>query len=156
MFVCTLLRVTVILLYRGCFCLFLRWLTLVCDIHFDVPWLLLLIFILVRRSFNDYDNTFDGCLFRNNGIGVECGAANAYIRNCRFENSSLYDINAGWVYWLHSSVHRVVSVGSEAFMRGTGNGVSIMDCHVDSWFGTRHNTLHSHSLCLCTCLFTCL
>jgi hypothetical protein len=115
---------------------FLRWFTLVCYIRLVVPWLLLLIFVLVRRSFNDYDNTFDGCLFRNNGIGVECGAANAYIRNCRFENSSSYDINAGWVYWLHSSVHRVVSVGSEAFMRGTGNGISIMDCHVDSWFGT--------------------
>lgn len=45
----------------------------------------------------------------------------------------MYDYNAGWVYWLHSSIHRVVSVGSEAFIRGSGTGLEIMDCHVDSW-----------------------
>eukprot|EP00035_Acanthoeca_spectabilis_P000344 m.72715 g.72715 ORF g.72715 m.72715 type:complete len:920 (+) comp10147_c0_seq1:27-2786(+) len=86
-------------------------------------------------AFNDYDNTFDGCLFRNNGIGIDVGSGNSYVRNTRFENSSVYDYNAGWVYWLHSSIHRVVSVGSEAFIRGSGTGLEIMDCHVDSWFG---------------------
>ena len=39
-------------------------------------------------SFNDYDNTIDGCHFANNSYGVQMHPfkdANAYVRNCRFE-----------------------------------------------------------------------
>jgi hypothetical protein len=39
--------VTVIVLYRGCFVLFLPTFTLVCDRHLVVPWLLCFIFTLV-------------------------------------------------------------------------------------------------------------
>ena len=85
-------------------------------------------------SFNDYDNTIEGCLFRNNDVGVYVGAGNAYIRNTRFENSSTVDMRLGWVWWLVHSVHRVVSAGSNRFITG-GGGISIMDCHVESWFG---------------------
>jgi hypothetical protein len=85
-------------------------------------------------SFNDYDNTIDGCLFRNNGIGITGGRGNSYVRNTRFENSSKYDYSPGRVFWLFSSIHRCVSVGSDKFIVGE-TGVSVNDCHVDSWFG---------------------
>ena len=67
------------------------------------------------NSFNDYDNTIDGCLFRNNAVGINTGSGNSYVRNTRFENSSSYDYSSGWVYWLFSSIHRCVSVGSDRF-----------------------------------------
>ena len=55
---------------------------------------------LAYHSFNDYDNTVDGCLFRNNAVGISSGSGNSYVRNTRFENSSVYDYGAGWVFWL--------------------------------------------------------
>lgn len=73
-------------------------------------------------------------------MGISLGSGNAYVRNSRFENSSRYDINPGWVYWLFSSIHRVVSVGSDSFLRGGGNGLSMMDVHVDSWLGNTTQT----------------
>jgi hypothetical protein len=89
---------------------------------------------LQYNSFNDYDNTIDGCLFRNNRVGIATGSGNSYVRNTRFENSSECDYDSGWVFWLFSSIHRCISVGSDRFMVGKA-GTSIMDCHVDSWMG---------------------
>jgi hypothetical protein len=93
---------------------------------------------LQYNSFNDYDNTIDGSLFRNNEIGINTGSGNSYVRNSRFENSSSYDYSSGWVFWLFSAIHRCVSVGSDRFMTG-GAGTSIADCHVDSWMGGEPN-----------------
>ncbi|MGE9290592.1 MAG: glycosyl hydrolase family 28-related protein [Puniceicoccales bacterium] len=65
-------------------------------------------------NFNDYNFTFEGCTFRDNGrYGVECKNGNFYVRNCRFEGN-LLDI---WANSEHSSsVRRSVSVGSGAFI----------------------------------------
>ena len=35
-------------------------------------------------TFNDYDNTIDGCEFRNCGTGVVANKSNFYARNCSF------------------------------------------------------------------------
>ena len=44
---------------------------------------------------NCYDNAMDGNLFRNNQVGVLSRAGIFYLRNSRFENSSVCDIVAG-------------------------------------------------------------
>jgi hypothetical protein len=86
-------------------------------------------------SFNDYDYTFDGCLFKDNAkIAVECINGNFYIRNCRFEHNAV-DIRANPEH--ASSVRRSVSVGSGIFIEFT-NGVSpftVENCLVANWTG---------------------
>ncbi|MFA6292159.1 MAG: glycosyl hydrolase family 28-related protein [Victivallales bacterium] len=86
-------------------------------------------------SFNDYDYTFDGCLFKDNAkIAVECINGNFYVRNCRFEHNAV-DIRANPEH--ASSVRRSVSVGSGTFI-DFGNGVSpftVENCFVANWTG---------------------
>ena len=70
------------------------------------------------------DNTFDGCLWRNNSVSVYSRAGISYIRNSRFESSSVCD----WVigdYELFNSAHRVVSVGSRQFVCGELNPLTL-------------------------------
>ena len=40
---------------------------------------------LAFLTFNDYDNTIDGCEFRDCGTGVLDNKGNFYARNCHFE-----------------------------------------------------------------------
>lgn len=84
-------------------------------------------------SFNDYDNTFDGCEFRECNEGIVQNKANAYIRNCHFESSTVCDIRMSGEHC--SSVRRCTSVGSECFLKRHGNvtGLTIQDCRVDKW-----------------------
>ena len=52
--------------------------------------------------FSQYDDTFDGCVFRNNAFGIYSRAGISYLRNSRFENSSVCDYNVG-VFWMFNS-----------------------------------------------------
>lgn len=85
------------------------------------------------NNFNDYNFTFDGCIFRDNArMGVECVNGNFYVRNSRFENNGL-DVFANPEH--SSSIRRSVSVGSGAFLHFQ-NGVSpftVENCLVVDW-----------------------
>ena len=89
-------------------------------------------------NFNDYDNTFDGCHFSDNSYGITTDKmANVYVRNSRFERSTVADIvlapSAG------NSVRRCVSVGSRVFVTSphhtASNPATIQDCRVYNWTG---------------------
>ncbi len=86
-------------------------------------------------SFNDYNYTFDGCLFKDNSqIGVECIYGNFYVRNSRFENNAL-DVMANPEHG--SSIRRSVSVNSGIFLN-YGNPVApitVEQCFVANWKG---------------------
>lgn len=90
----------------------------------------------------------DGVLFRNLGVGIYSRAGINYVRNSRFENSSVCDMVFG-DYAFFSSVHRVSSVGSHQFISASNNGINmppfgpmygaasirLEDCHVSQWSG---------------------
>ena len=88
---------------------------------------------LAFLTFNDYDNTVDGCEFRNCGTGVLDHKGNFYARNCHFENSREADFAVGSEHG--SSIRRCTSVGSKRFVeeRGTIAPLTIQDCHVAGW-----------------------
>ncbi len=85
------------------------------------------------NAFNDYNFTFDGCIFRDNArMGLECVNGNFYVRNSRFERNAL-DVFANPEH--SSSIRRSVSVGSGAFLHFQ-NGVSpftVENCLVIDW-----------------------
>ena len=87
------------------------------------------------QDWNSLEHTFDGCLFRNNGAGIAATKGNVYVRNTRFENSSVVDISLE-IFWSFSTVQRVVSVGSNQFLRG-GGAVSIFEVYVEGWRGVQ-------------------
>ena len=85
-------------------------------------------------SANQYDNSLEGCLFADCGIGLDDQIGNFYLRNTRFERSTDVDIVAS----AHSnSVRRVVSVNSSSFVRvmpnSAGAELKIDDCRVKQW-----------------------
>jgi len=88
---------------------------------------------LAMLTFNDYDNTVDGCEFRNCGIGVFDNKGNFYVRNSHFEGSREADFVIGSEHG--SSIRRCTSVGSKRFVeeRGTIAPLTIQDCHVTAW-----------------------
>ncbi|MHB1037422.1 MAG: glycosyl hydrolase family 28-related protein [Pirellulales bacterium] len=88
---------------------------------------------LAFLTFNDYDNTIDGCEFRDCGAGIEDNKGNFYARNCHFENSRQADFLIGSEHG--SSIRRCTSIGSRRFVeeRGTIAPVTIQDCHVAAW-----------------------
>jgi len=88
---------------------------------------------LAFLSFNDYDNTVDGCEFRNCGTGVLDHKGNFYARNCHFEGSRQADFLVGSEHG--SSIRRCTSVGSRRFVEelGTIAPLTIQDCHVADW-----------------------
>ena len=83
--------------------------------------------------FNDYDFTFDGCEFRNNGVAIICSRGNFYVRNCHFEGSRDMDIYDNSEH--SSSIRRSTSSGSKTFVfkESTVAPLTIQDCHVDGW-----------------------
>lgn len=86
-------------------------------------------------SFNDYDYTFDGCLFKDNTqIGVECFHGNFYIRNSRFESNAV-DVVANPEHG--SSIRRSVSVNSGVFLSYTNSvsPITVERCFVANWRG---------------------
>eukprot|EP01043_Picozoa_sp_COSAG02_P005894 COSAG02_NODE_163_length_32424_cov_21.759010_12_plen_889_part_00 len=121
---------------------------------------------VLLNFFNDYDMTFDGCLWRNNSVSVYSRAGLSYIRNSRFESSSVCDIVIG-DYELFSSAHRVVSIGSRQFVCGPLNPIvlpplaspfgmgamRLMDCHVSGWTGPSAVDVDGN-LAIVDCTFT--
>ena len=88
---------------------------------------------LAFLTFNDYDNTIDGCEFRNCGTGVLDNKGNFYARNCHFEGSRRADFVIGSEHG--SSIRRCTSVGSRRFIEevGTIAPLTVQDCHVAGW-----------------------
>ena len=87
-------------------------------------------------SFNDYDYTFDGCLFKNNlKVAVECLHGNFYIRNTRFESNAL-DVMANPEHG--SSIRRSVSNGSGTFLKSSNSisPITVEQCFIANWKGS--------------------
>lgn len=89
-------------------------------------------------QWNDYNNDFEGCDFRDCGIAINCQVGEVYVRDSHFERSSIEDIFLN----SHShSIRRCTSVGSRQFISVPGSGganeVTVQDCHVDGWTGTQ-------------------
>lgn len=84
-------------------------------------------------NFNDYDITINGCEFRECGVGIRDNHGNGYIRNCRFLNSKIADLQ------LHSehgsSIRRCISHGSHTFLIYTSivAPLVIQQCHISGW-----------------------
>ncbi len=88
---------------------------------------------LAFLTFNDYDNTIDGCEFRNCGTGVLDNKGNFYARSCHFDGSRRADFVVGSEHG--SSIRRCTSVGSRRFIDepGTIAPLTVQDCHVAAW-----------------------
>lgn len=86
-------------------------------------------------QFNDYDLTFDGCEFRDCGIGIECRKGNLYARNSHFERSATADVLLSPEHG--SSLRRCTSVGSRIFLdyQHPVGPLTVQDCHVAGWTG---------------------
>lgn len=89
-------------------------------------------------QWNDYNNDFEGCDFRDCGIAINCQRGNVHVRDSHFERSRLEDISL----CPHThSVRRCTSVGSRQFVSveqgGFADQVTVQDCHVDGWTGTQ-------------------
>lgn len=84
-------------------------------------------------SFNDYDNTIDGCEFYRCGIAIEDLHGNFYARNTRFEESRVVDIRTQSEH--SSSVRRCVSLNSRQFVdhRGSVSPITVDNCTVVGW-----------------------
>lgn len=91
---------------------------------------------VVLLHFNDYDNTFEGCLFKDCQFGIYAAEmGNFYVHNSRFERSKSHDLYLGPAAGY--GIRRCVSQGSGKFVGSWSgpftSGVSIQDCRVDSW-----------------------
>lgn len=85
-------------------------------------------------TFNDYDNTIDGCEFRNCGTGVASHKSNFYARNSHFANSRDTDFLIQGEHG--SSIRRCTSIGSKRFIQeATIAPLTIQDCQVALWTG---------------------
>lgn len=105
-------------------------------------------------TFNDYDNSFDGCEFRDCGTGIYDMKGNFYARNCHFERSRVVDFNITSEHG--DSIRRCTSYGSQRFAQTAGiPPVVIQDCHVAGWQdpeGAVH--LNSAPVLMFDCVFT--
>ena len=92
---------------------------------------------IVIDEYNDYDNLFAGCEFRDCGQGIVSNYGGCYIRDCHFERSTVRDIllNSG----PSSGVRRCTSLDSKTFLEYNGpvEGISIQDCRIDGWSDRR-------------------
>ena len=88
-----------------------------------------------RAPAQDYDNYFSGVVFANNAYGVHCIACNYYIQNSRFQQNNISDV----LLPSHSSsMRRIVSVGSAAFVLQTDNNafssvLKVSEALVSGW-----------------------
>ncbi|MHB9132373.1 MAG: glycosyl hydrolase family 28-related protein [Armatimonadota bacterium] len=79
---------------------------------------------------NDYNHVFNGCEFRNCGIGIECDYGSYFVRDTHFTGSRTVDIKA---HQQHAcSIRRVTSVDSQMFLLFTGGSgpMTIQDVQV--------------------------
>ncbi len=79
---------------------------------------------------NDYHFAFDGCEFRNCGIGIDCDNGSFYVRNTHFAGSRIVDIKANPEH--ACSIRRVTSLNSQMFLLYTGGGgpMTVQDVQV--------------------------
>ena len=88
-------------------------------------------------SFNDYNNTFDGCEFRDCDYGIYDEHGNFYARNCHFERSRESDFYIGSEH--SDSIRRCTSKDSRSFVIERQEKevvvatLTIQDCHVNGW-----------------------
>jgi len=86
-------------------------------------------------TWNDYNNIFYGCDFRDNANGINCQEGNFQARECHFERSSFSDM----IICPHSfEILRCTSTGSNQFVFASGGGPAtcaalIEDCAVNGW-----------------------
>ncbi|MEI6424872.1 MAG: glycosyl hydrolase family 28-related protein, partial [Lentisphaerota bacterium] len=82
---------------------------------------------------NDYDNTIQGCEFRNCGTGILNRRGNAYIRDSHFERNSDCDIESLGEHG--SSVRRCTSYGSMMFLKNNDpvSAMTVQDCQIADW-----------------------
>src|SRR6185369_15360449 len=105
--------------------------------------------------FNDYDNTFNGCEFRNCGTGLKDIHGNFYARDCHFQGSTVVDINMQSEHG--SSVRRCTSVGSRSFIDAHSPvaPLTIQDCHVSGWTNPEGTVLLNNApVTMLDCTFT--
>ena len=88
------------------------------------------------HTFNDYNNTFDGCEFRDCGTGIYDFKGNFYARNCHFERSRVTDFQIQSEHG--DSIRRCTSFGSQRFITegGTIAPLVVQDCQVAAWRDT--------------------
>ena len=88
---------------------------------------------IALQTFNDYDNTIDGCEFRGCGVGVNSHKSNFYARNSHFENSREADFMVAAEHGC--SIRRCTSTGSKQFVNEpwTIAPLTIEDCRVADW-----------------------
>jgi hypothetical protein len=106
-------------------------------------------------TFNDYDNTIDGCEFRDCGKGVVANKSNFYARNSHFENSREADFVVGAEHGC--SIRRCTSVGSKRFVVETGTvaPLTVQDCHVANWTAAEAAVqLNGSPVLMFDCVFT--
>lgn len=105
-------------------------------------------------TFNDYDNTIDGCEFRTCGIGVLSHKSNFYARNCHFEKSRQADFQV--VAEHGCSIRRCTSIGSRRFIQAqTIAPLTIQDCRVAGWLDPDAAVyLQSGPVLMFDCVFT--
>jgi len=88
--------------------------------------------------YNDCNNDFEGCDFRDCGIGINAPIGQVYARDSHFERSRVEDICLGAV---SHSIRRCTSVGSRQFLAVPQNPctseITVQDCHVDGWTGNQ-------------------
>ena len=105
-------------------------------------------------TFNDYDNTIDGCEFRNCGTGVLSHKSNFYARNSHFENSRVTDFLVQGEHG--SSIRRCTSIGSKRFVQeATITPLTVQDCQVALWT-SRESALYLQGgpVLMFDCVFT--
>ena len=88
--------------------------------------------------YNDCNNDFEGCDFRDCGIGINAPIGQVYARDSHFERSSVEDIFLGCI---SHSIRRCTSVGSRQFLAvpqsASAAEITVQDCHVDGWTGSQ-------------------
>ena len=89
-------------------------------------------------EYNDCNNDFEGCDFRDCGVAINSPVGQVYVRDSHFERSLVEDILLGPIA---HSVRRCTSVGSRQFLAlapgGNASEVVVQDCHVDGWTGSQ-------------------
>ncbi len=95
--------------------------------------------LIGATSYNCYDNSFDGCEFRNCKRGINCNIGNINVRNCHFESSSETDIFTS-VSIHGKQIRRCSSIGSNMFLTDYypwdtifANHQIVQDCQISNW-----------------------
>ncbi|MEI6424880.1 MAG: glycosyl hydrolase family 28-related protein, partial [Lentisphaerota bacterium] len=88
-------------------------------------------------EYNDYDNCFASCEFRDCAQGIVVNYGNAYIRDCHFERSTVRDILSNGSH--SASIRRCTSLDSRLFLEYSEatSPLTLQDCRIDGWYDRR-------------------